>query len=99
MRRKSERPMEMQDPAPPRDPLSEPLSMRYGPVAFPKHLLRLHLDQLKKGESPIAEQYLLEAIEKVKWMKGDKEVLDILYALTDVSPHQSVRDKAREALR
>ncbi|MFN7990737.1 MAG: hypothetical protein U0R44_01120 [Candidatus Micrarchaeia archaeon] len=72
--------------------------MRYGPASFPKELLRLHLEQLKKGKSPIAESVLLQNLDKAKMMIGDKEVLDILYALSDVSPHQSVRDKAREIL-
>ena len=82
------------------DLLTDQLCMRYGPAAFPKQLLELHLEQMKKdGQSPIAENVLLEAVRKVSNLKGDKEIINILYALTDVSPHQSVREKAREALR
>src|SRR5271157_4313677 len=48
------------------DPTRLSIYIGYGIALFPKELLKLHLEQMKKGSSPIAESVILIAIEKIR---------------------------------
>ncbi|MEW6723262.1 MAG: hypothetical protein AB1324_08415 [Candidatus Micrarchaeota archaeon] len=58
-----------------------------------KELLEKHLrERRERPKKPVSEKEVLQAIDRLKGSApSDKSVLDIMYALADISPYESAR--------
>lgn len=87
----------------PREPLTDcsMCSMR-ALIVSPKEIIRRHLKERKENarKPSVSEKELLDALDILKGAaRSDKETEDLIYALSDVCPHDSVKRKAIEALK
>ncbi|MCI0531027.1 MAG: hypothetical protein L0Y74_03645 [candidate division Zixibacteria bacterium] len=62
----------------------------------PKELLRDYLKNRKSGR--YSERDVLDNMDKLRQFPSDKEIDDLLYALSDVAPSDGVRRKARDMI-
>lgn len=65
----------------------------------PKDVLKNHLrDHKANPRARYSERDILDAMDKLRRMPSDKEADDLLYALSDLSPSEGVRRKARDMI-
>lgn len=82
------------DPRMRKDPLSD-----LSAAIAPKDVLKEHLrDHKANARSRHSEREILDAMDKLRKSPSDKEADDLLYALSDISPSEGVRRKARDMI-
>jgi hypothetical protein len=79
-----------------KDPLLDYTLMR-GMANSPKELLRDYLKE-RKAAGKYSERDILDTMDRLRQFPADKEVEDILYALSDLAPSDGVRRKARDMI-
>lgn len=84
------------------DPLTDKCVHARSIIRSPKEIIMRHLKERKESQKKpsVTEKDLLDAVDVLKGAAhSDKETEDLLYALSDVCPHESVKRKAADALK
>src|SRR4030095_1413703 len=96
---KSKLPVLLERPRIDAEPLSEPRCLMWFPSPTAKDSLKRLLEaQKKKLQHKFSERDILDSMDRLRQLQGDKEVDDILYALSDVGPSDGIKRKARDMI-